>query len=319
MRRLSLCLAATVAIFAACSTSALADPPGGWVGIEWGAPAAMAKGTLRGFRVHRVIEGSPAAEAGLLKNDVIVAMDGQSFTTMQGMGDATYAKGPGTSVKYDVMRGDAERVVTVKLAPYELARSIFEKQAATGDVSAMFQLGYLLMMGRGLPQDYVESRRWLMMAADRGLGGAMHLLGDMTKLGLGGKVDFEAADRWYQRAAVARRRESLGDFPRANPLSPPQETAWPRGLAEALGEQIRACWKPTKGWPVVTVRFKLAQDGLLSGAPELPLHKAEAEVAETAAVGAITKCQPFRLPADQYEAWKSVVWTFDPAVFYSSE
>jgi hypothetical protein len=158
-----------------------------------------------------------------------------------------------------------------------------------------------------------------MMAADRGFGRAMHLLGDMTKLGLGGKADFEASRLWYQRAAVAARRESLGDLLRKNPLSPPQATAWPRGLAEALGEQIRTCWKPKKEWPAVTVRFKLLQDGALSGEPEIPLHKVEAEAAEAAAVGAITKCQPFRLPADQYEAWKNVVWTFDAAVFHSSE
>ena len=137
MRRLALCLAATVAIFAACSMSAWLIPREAGSELD-GGRHSMAKGTLMGFRIHRMIEGGPAAEAGLLKNDVIIAMDGQSFTTVQGIGDATYAKGPGTSVKYDVMRGDAERVVTVKLAPYELARSIFEKQAATGDARRCF-------------------------------------------------------------------------------------------------------------------------------------------------------------------------------------
>jgi membrane-associated protease RseP (regulator of RpoE activity) len=267
-----------------------------------------------GFKINKVVEGGPAAEAGLLKNDVIVAIDGQSFKTVPEMGDATFAKGAGANVKFDVAQGDSSRVVTVKLESYEVAKELLKKQAEAGDVSSMYTLGYLLTTGRGLPKDYVESRRWLTMAADRGFGAAMYLLGDLTKLGLGGKVDFGAADRWYQRASVARRREILGDFPRSHPLSPPQETAWPRGLAEALGEQIRACWKPTKEWPAVTVRFKLAQDGALSGEPEIPLHKTETEAAETAAVGAITKCQPYRLPADQYEAWKSVVWTFDPAM-----
>lgn len=314
MRRLAICLAATVAIFAACSTSALADPPGGWLGVDFW-PVALVQGGRLGFRINKIIEGSPAADAGLQKGDVVVALDGVSFATVPAMGDALNAKGPGAIVSLDVMRGDAARVVTAKLASFDVAKNIFKKQAEAGNVWAMLGLGQMLMMGPGgVAKDYVEARHWLMMAADRGSGPAMHLLGDMTKLGLGGKVDFEAADRWYQRAAVVRQRESLGDFPRTNPLSPPQETAWPRGLAEALGEQIRACWKPTKGWPAVTVRFKLAQDGALSGEPEIPLHKAEAGDAETAAVGAITKCQPFRLPADQYEAWKSVVWTFDPAI-----
>ncbi len=70
---------------------------------------------------------------------------------MQGMGDATYARR--TRHEREIRRdagGMRSGLLPSSCAPYELARSIFEKQAATGDVSAMFQLGYLLMMGRGL-------------------------------------------------------------------------------------------------------------------------------------------------------------------------
>jgi hypothetical protein len=326
MRRLAICLAATVAIFAACSTAALSDPPGGWLGIAWQPSAANDR--WRGFGIKRAFKGSPAAEAGLVPGDIIVSVDGREYGNLKEMMDNVFAAGPEAIVKFGVVRNGVDIVVSAKLTSYDTAMTVLKREAAAGDSVAMLLVGGLFHMSRGVPLDYKEARRWYLMAAEKGETGAMINLGDMDQQGKGGKIDPDAARGWYQRAADAgnndgadrlkylnaTRVEIAREHLKSGTISPPQATRWPPGLATALGEQIRACWKPTKQWPAVTVRFKLAQDGALSGEPEIPLHKTEAEAAETAAVGAITKCQPYRLPAGQYEAWKSVVWTFDPAI-----
>lgn len=65
--------------------------------------------------------------------------------------------------------------------------------------------------------------------------------------------------------------------------------------------------------PPVTVRWRLKRDGSLDGepqvvsAPDTPLGR----IAADAAVRAIKKCSPLRLPPDMYAGWSTINWYFD--------
>ena len=71
--------------------------------------------------------------------------------------------------------------------------------------------------------------------------------------------------------------------------------------------------KRTNGGRVL--RWQLDRDGRLLGSPEIvgdrgnPQMKRSAE----AAVAAVRACEPFKLPADRYEIWRAITWSFDPA------
>jgi hypothetical protein len=70
-----------------------------------------------GFRVDAVVEGSPAARAGLREGDVIVAVDGQSGAKLllNDVRDRLRDGGPGTIVRLAVRSGGAAREVTITL------------------------------------------------------------------------------------------------------------------------------------------------------------------------------------------------------------
>ena len=51
---------------------------------------------------------------------------------------------------------------------YAKAREWYEKAAAKGDASAMFNLGSLYKNGHGVAQDYAKAREWYEKAAANG-------------------------------------------------------------------------------------------------------------------------------------------------------
>lgn len=91
-------------------------------------------------------------------------------------------------------------------------------------------------------------------------------------------------------------------------------------LAGMLKAQIAPCWRlPGSGGgtenPVVTLRWRMRQDGSLEGEPQVarPAAGPMAGLATEAAMRAVKGCAPFKLPAEHYSAWKEVIWEFDPS------
>ena len=91
-----------------------------------------------------------------------------------------------------------------------------------------------------------------------------------------------------------------------------------RYLLQALRNQISRCWNwsaPVSGAdaevPSASVRFKLKQDGSLAGEPVVVRSHADPSqaVAKTA-LAAVKRCQPFKLPPNQYEFWQEVQVNF---------
>ncbi len=98
-----------------------------------------------------------------------------------------------------------------------------------------------------------------------------------------------------------------------------RKTTVPPELLARLRAQAKRCWNLPSGWSdpaqvTVTLRFQLAPDGALDGDPavvEFPATPAGAAAAK-AAIEAVAKCGPYRLPAAQYEQWKEIQLVLAP-------
>ena len=88
----------------------------GWVG---GIHARLAWSESRGVRVIDVPEGT-AQRAGLLANDRIVSIDGESVAGLTQAEVVERLRGPvGSEVRLSVMRGEVPMSFTIERAPYE--------------------------------------------------------------------------------------------------------------------------------------------------------------------------------------------------------
>lgn len=93
---------------------------------------------------------------------------------------------------------------------------------------------------------------------------------------------------------------------------------------DALRGQVQKCWNVPAGALDgsnlrVSVKFKLDRTGTLEGAPEIisgggasGVERAAAEAAKRA----VSRCSPYNLPADKYDAWADVIVNFDPSEMF---
>jgi len=72
-------------------------------------------GTMEGVRIEKVVEDGAASEAGLEKEDVITAVDGQKVKTMGDLQGILAQKRPGEQVKVTYLRNKKEKTVTLTL------------------------------------------------------------------------------------------------------------------------------------------------------------------------------------------------------------
>jgi S1-C subfamily serine protease len=79
------------------------------------APEAIGTGSDTGVLVVRVQPGSPAASAGIVRGDIILAVDGRDVASGVEIRAAVSARKPGDTVKVAVRHGDATRTYSVKL------------------------------------------------------------------------------------------------------------------------------------------------------------------------------------------------------------
>lgn len=87
----------------------------GWVGIEFD-NSIVSDG---GYKIFKVIKGSPAEKAGLQPGDILYALNGVRLAKDN---DAALAKArkewkPGQSVTYTIKREGVDREITLTLAP----------------------------------------------------------------------------------------------------------------------------------------------------------------------------------------------------------
>jgi outer membrane biosynthesis protein TonB len=93
---------------------------------------------------------------------------------------------------------------------------------------------------------------------------------------------------------------------------------------DALRGQVQRCWNIPAGAVDaqnlrVSVKFKLDPSGALEGSPEIISGGGSAGVERAAAEAArraVSRCAPYNLPADKYDAWSDVIVNFDPSEMF---
>ena len=119
---------------------------------------------------------------------------------------------------------------------YQEAVRWFRKAAEQGDRDAQANLGSLYLLGEGLTQDYTEALKWLHAAADQGHPLAQTKLGIMYEDGKGVPQDRVLAHMWFSLAA-AQGSELAGAF-----LTDLTKQMPPAQIAEA--QRLAREWKP---------------------------------------------------------------------------
>jgi len=95
----------------------------GWLGVQiLGITEDLARTykmkDARGAMIAEVGKGSPAEEAGLKADDVVVTVDGRQVQDSSDLSRYVATKAPGTTVRLRVLRGGSERDVDVKLGTF---------------------------------------------------------------------------------------------------------------------------------------------------------------------------------------------------------
>ncbi|NDW04264.1 hypothetical protein [Jiella pacifica] len=90
---------------------------------------------------------------------------------------------------------------------------------------------------------------------------------------------------------------------------------------DALRGQVSQCWSPPAGVSEagslrVTIRMRLDPSGGLEGRPELVDGGSGSTIeraAGDAALRAVIRCAPYKLPPEKYDTWSEVLLNFDPS------
>lgn len=88
-----------------------------------------------------------------------------------------------------------------KKGNYETAAKEFLPLAKNNDHRAMYALGSMYAVGRGVPMDLKESFKWFQKAANHGRPDAQYKLGLMYDRGLGARQNYRKALNWYGKSA----------------------------------------------------------------------------------------------------------------------
>ena len=93
-------------------------------------------------------------------------------------------------------------------------------------------------------------------------------------------------------------------------------------LAQSVNRQVTPCWSIPAGAKdaanmSVAIRIRLSADGTLGAAPEVEDTRrfgsdTSFRVVAESALRALRICAPLKLPYDQYDLWKDIIFTFDP-------
>jgi uncharacterized protein len=76
----------------------------------------------------------------------------------------------------------------------------YRRAAERGHSDAQYNLGFMYLLGEGVPSDPLEGLRWLRIAADQGDDQSLRLPADLYQNGYYGvPLDLEEADRWDKK------------------------------------------------------------------------------------------------------------------------
>jgi TPR repeat protein len=100
-----------------------------------------------------------------------------------------------------VWAGFEEGIAAYERGDYATTLNEWRPLAEQGDPTAQHHLGWLYVIGRGVPQDYQEAVRWFHKAAEQGDSDAQANLGSLYLLGDRLTQDYTEALKWLRAAA----------------------------------------------------------------------------------------------------------------------
>lgn len=143
------------------------------------------------------------------------------------------------------------------------------------------------------------------------------------------KIKPSATDIGSLEDAIRKDQQSRTTVPTPGQQQKPVELVTPQAPSlmsaseiEGIRNTIRPCWKPSGGRykeaPIVTLIVQMNQDGTPvkgevkdSGRYNSdPVYRAAADAAWRAVMN--PKCQPWPLPPQKYNAWRTITFNFDP-------
>lgn len=151
------------------------------------------------LKVSEVASHSPAADAGVKKGDVVVAIDGVSTSGMSSIESWQRIQGGiGKSVTLTIrQQGEADRQVTI---PLQSQPDVYSRAAQEGEPMAQYCLGYYYT-GDSPIRDSKKGIEWLNKAADQNYTAAIRDIGTLYDTGYGVPKDFAKAVSYFQRGA----------------------------------------------------------------------------------------------------------------------
>ena len=78
----------------------------------------------------------------------------------------------------------------------------FLRAAEQGHADAQYHLGFMYYFGQGVAHDYAEAGKWFRRAAEQDYADAQFMLGTMHLLGRGIAEDYAEAGKWVRRAPI---------------------------------------------------------------------------------------------------------------------
>ena len=91
------------------------------IGLEGAAPSPMLpQEEEKGLVILSVVKGSPAAEAGIERGDILLAVDGKPVKSLHALAKMLFCHEPGDAVNLLIRHGDEERTVKVVLGERKL-------------------------------------------------------------------------------------------------------------------------------------------------------------------------------------------------------
>ena len=157
-----------------------------------------------GAQIIGIVPGSPAALAGLQKDDIICEIDGKIVRE----GDIerlTAATQPGTRLTFAVSRNLRLHMKEVTFAPPLSDAEFYEKirlAAEGGDAAAQMVHGGALMAGSGHPANPAEGMKWLTRAAEQDVRKAQFALACIEYEKQNDAAALAKAIEWFRRSAA---------------------------------------------------------------------------------------------------------------------
>jgi TPR repeat protein len=106
--------------------------------------------------------------------------------------------------------------------PRDAVRAVewYRRAAERGHGDAQYNLGFMYLLGEGVPADPVEGLRWLRLAADQGEEPSFRLLADLYRNGYYGvPLDLSEVSLWDERCRRSLRKRGTRQEEAADPMS----------------------------------------------------------------------------------------------------